>query len=422
MAGWLAAVVLVPGVAVLGGPAWAEVEPPEPTVVDAPDTVSIAEARELSPAVRTAAQTAASSVGASSAVLVEGTMPMLSVMRGTVTVQRAARNYRIPMTFSALDAGPATAIYGDDIGTALTNGELVMSELSATLRGAQVGDVVELKGWNRKVLKFTLGAISSRAPSELVMSTAMALALGAKRQVRVVVWGFGDRDAMEAALGSNGLLSSTIRVYRSWEPRFADDLLSQSQVKALAGEFSVRGSGNLTVNYSWAKPNIVRIPLQLGTRTIYARCHQVIADELTAIFAEITAQGLDTTINYRGRNITAGCYAPRETRLLGSTNGGSISRHTWAIAMDFNVVSNCLGCVPTQDCKLVQIFRAHGFAWGGNFLTPDGMHFEYVGEPRDEVPTRPGAYCPTDPPPPPTTTTTTTTIEATTTEEVTTVP
>ena len=36
----------------------------------------------------------------------------------------------------------------------------------------------------------------------------------------------------------------------------------------------------------------------------------------------------------------------------------------------------------------MRIFRKHGFAWGGNFLIPDGMHFEWVGERRrqDQLP------------------------------------
>jgi hypothetical protein len=63
------------------------------------------------------------------------------------------------------------------------------------------------------------------------------------------------------------------------------------------------------------------------------------------------------------------------------------------MALDVNTDTNCQGCVPRLDCRVVNIFRANGFAWGGNFLTPDGMHFEWVGERRDQL-AYPSKYCP----------------------------
>ena len=49
-----------------------------------------------------------------------------------------------------------------------------------------------------------------------------------------------------------------------------------------------------------------------------------------------------------------------------------------------------------MDCRVVRIFRKHNFAWGGNFLMPDGMHFEWVGEPRNTC-QYPSRYCPNVP-------------------------
>jgi hypothetical protein len=46
-----------------------------------------------------------------------------------------------------------------------------------------------------------------------------------------------------------------------------------------------------------------------------------------------------------------------------------------------------------MHCDVVRIFRKHGFAWGGNFRRPDGMHFEWVGERLDQLP-YPSRYCP----------------------------
>ncbi len=63
------------------------------------------------------------------------------------------------------------------------------------------------------------------------------------------------------------------------------------------------------------------------------------------------------------------------------------------MAFDTNTVANCQGCVPVMNCDVVRIFRKHGFAWGGNFREPDGMHFEWVDERRDQI-SYPSDYCP----------------------------
>ena len=71
-----------------------------------------------------------------------------------------------------------------------------------------------------------------------------------------------------------------------------------------------------------------------------------------------------------------GCFNPRIARF---SDGGSLSSHSWGIAVDINVNKNPLGGKPHQDPRLVAIMAEHGFTWGGLWLRPDGAHFEWVG-------------------------------------------
>ena len=46
-----------------------------------------------------------------------------------------------------------------------------------------------------------------------------------------------------------------------------------------------------------------------------------------------------------------------------------------------NVSANPEGGASRQDPRLVEIFRRWGFTWGGDWLVPDPMHFEYTRVP-----------------------------------------
>jgi hypothetical protein len=43
-----------------------------------------------------------------------------------------------------------------------------------------------------------------------------------------------------------------------------------------------------------------------------------------------------------------------------------------------NVGSNAFGKPPQLDPRVVEIVERWGFTWGGRWLVPDGMHFEFV--------------------------------------------
>jgi hypothetical protein len=58
----------------------------------------------------------------------------------------------------------------------------------------------------------------------------------------------------------------------------------------------------------------------------------------------------------------------------------AVSRHAWGLAVDLNATTNPYGYDSQQDPRLVEIMQSHGFVFGGDWPTPDPMHFEYVGD------------------------------------------
>jgi len=58
-----------------------------------------------------------------------------------------------------------------------------------------------------------------------------------------------------------------------------------------------------------------------------------------------------------------------------------LSAHAYGIAIDLNAAENPQGAVPVIDPRVVEIMKRWGFAWGGDFDTPDGMHFEFARYP-----------------------------------------
>ncbi len=168
-----------------------------------------------------------------------------------------------------------------------------------------------------------------------------------------------------------------------------DTVLTQAQIKKRFGEFALRprsdGRGFVPDDrweHQWLATQ-EHVP-QLGAVT----CNREVLPALVAAMREVTGDGLGSTVHTADYQVEGGCWNPSVVPF----SGGSISRHAWGIAVDINVDANDLGTLPRQDPRLVAIMRKHGFAWGGDWLRPDGMHFEYVGANPTRTPTlAPGA-------------------------------
>lgn len=165
-------------------------------------------------------------------------------------------------------------------------------------------------------------------------------------------------------------------------------VLSETQIRAAFGDFrhreDPRKRGAIIIAPPWAADNIVTVDIpQLRGLPHYGNggfsgrfsCHTLVAARLRDAFADIERAGLRDLLLFWG-----GCWVPRHKSWDPSR---SLSSHSWGIAVDINVQWNGYGARPAPRGQrgsvvdLVPIFERHGFAWGGYFSTPDGMHFEY---------------------------------------------
>lgn len=153
--------------------------------------------------------------------------------------------------------------------------------------------------------------------------------------------------------------------------RYGDAVLPQLLLKETFGEFAAipLPDGTISIESNWVKENIVtaRVPI-LGA----VRCHRVVVPQLRAALHETVDRGLSDTID---AGSYGGCFS---ARFINRDPDGRLSHHSWGIAIDLNVAENAPGTRPDQDERLVDVFEQMGFSWGGRWLIPDGMHFEWV--------------------------------------------
>jgi D-alanyl-D-alanine carboxypeptidase len=327
---------------------------------------------------------------------------LVRVTRAGVPIHAAPAPYGswyFPVSVTALPLDSIGVAMSRNVSNIVSAGMVVMSETSAGVNNAQAGDVIELVAADGSIVQFIIGRVAPDAEvggAEIVMSTVQADTLGATLATSVLIYGQFDRARLDAALSARGLSTDPkIRVRRSWDPPDPDGTIGLARTKKLLGEFAYHTTGGdgVVVDDAWRAAYIPnREPYPTG---IVAACNNSIKSDLAAALQEVVDSGLAGLIDVANANTYGGCFGPRFSRIIG-TQLGSLSRHTWGQALDTNTVANCQGCVPKMDCRIVRIFRKHNFAWGGNFLFPDGMHFEWVGEPRNTY-QYPSRYCPNVP-------------------------
>ncbi len=371
---------------------------PAQSLLTATDVVSVYQTSVMSLDVYARTTAAASIGGGAWAVSRGASVPMDRVMRGATVVQQPEiAGYHFPMSVTVLPTSAVAPLMGRNVAAVLASGQLVMGATTAQIRGAQVGDTIDVESSSGSTVTFAIGMIADDAligGVELLISPSGGDLLGIVNVTSIIIWGFPSRSGLDAALAGQGLEPrSGTRIRRSWDAFDPDQTISMAKTKALLGEFAykVRLNGiEADVTPTW---EAIYIPAsrELYPTGIRARCNVTVQADLRAALQEVVDTGLAGAIDTINANTDGGCYYPRFNRVTG--NLGYLSRHSWGQPLDTNTATNAEGSVPQMDCRVVRIFRKHNYAWGGNFLTSDGMHFEWVGQRRDQY-QYPSRYCP----------------------------
>jgi hypothetical protein len=268
----------------------------------------------------------------------------------------------------AVAVGPA----GDRLGSMLGRGVL-LSRTGASLRGLDEGDRLRLAGGRDLPVA---GVVDDR----LLGGYEVALDLDLGRRLRIDRVGYlllqprGARATLQQALRQilpGRALRFRVRGERPFL-RAGDAVLPLGQVKARFGEFAVPSLRRVEPDPGWVAANIVTQPVPvLGE----VRCHRRVIPQLAAAMTDLQHQQLARLVDVADFHRQGGCYVPRALR----GGQGQLSRHAWGIAVDLNVADNPLGHRPGTDARLVKAMARHGFTWGGQWLRPDGAHFEWIG-------------------------------------------
>lgn len=301
------------------------------------------------------------------------TLRSWAVQRGDMVIHAAPEGFGYPLLTGAID--PALPVLPSAARIALSRAQVVMGEQIAALRGAAVGDTIDLEPLSGGSIRLTIGAVVPDGDifhNELIVSPSLGTELGIDRPFALLVHS-GALDRVEAVLRGS-LFRPEVRVLGGSATDSTDSVLTIAQVKARFGEFAIRDAGGdaVEIDPAWLDANIVEVELpQLGL----FRCHRLVVPYVRGVISELTRSGVIDLIDPADFQVAGGCFNPRFNR--GGDPGYSLSRHSWGIAIDINPSTNSYGATPSLSASVIEAFRRWGFSWGGTWGVPDGMHFEW---------------------------------------------
>lgn len=284
------------------------------------------------------------------------------VLADTVGLSGVVEGHEVPVEVLAYDCTtwPAFEPAAAEALCALGDDGALLGETSAQLRD---GDELVVGGRRLRVHGTVPDAAVGAA--EVVIRRETAPLVGVDTARSILLTHDGDRAAVEAGITA-AAGERPVRVRAPGEVpwlRHADVVLPAAILKRTAGEFGARrvGPGRLALDAAWREAHLTTVELPgVGQVT----CNRAIVAALAAALAAIVEDGLLGSVDRQA----SGCW---NARPIAGTD--QPSRHAWGMALD--VVP-----APT-DPRVIEIFDRYGFTWGGAWLTPDPVHFEFVRPP-----------------------------------------
>lgn len=297
---------------------------------------------------------------------IDGVEAAAEVRSGVVWVNPRPDGLALPLEVAAVDVGEYAAFVPP--GERALFAEL---ETGVALTASPRGDVLDTRAGSVAVRGVVDPGLIGAHEAVVSLATGERLGVTRPRYLLVALRPGADAAAVESALRDAAPSGTRVRVRAPGETpafRHGDAVLAPSRLKALFGEFYASGEsdGSLRIDPAWVGTQIVTTKLAAAGSM---RCHRAIVPQLGGAFEEIARRGMGGLIT------VGGCFSPR---FLNHEPEAGISHHSWGVAFDLNVEENPYGAEPRLDPRVVDVLERWGFTWGGRWLVPDGMHFEFL--------------------------------------------
>lgn len=297
----------------------------------------------------------------------------IAIEKARVAYNGSIRALRIvsadPLAFRNI--APANTQSADFVWTSLLDGRAVLTGEASRLLRFEGGEI-EVRKLGIPVGAFADNGLPNVGDLLIADHVRNAAGLGPAAQIIVGTRAGADLQAIRrAAVDRLGERIKSVHVMQRSEGSASGDAPDPAGTAdgGLIGSmnFRILKNGYIEPDSAWVATNIAsgEVPI-LGSVT----CHRILLPQLGAALAEIQEQGLAHKID---RADFGGCYVPR---FIGRDPRRGLSMHAFGLAVDLNVSTNQLGTRGKIDPGVIEIFEKWGFTWGGQWSSPDPMHFE----------------------------------------------